>query len=131
MNFYEIMYVVHPALQAGRLDDINNTINEKLNNLKGKKLFLETWGKKKLAYAIEKQKYGTYVLMQFSLDSLHLKSFTEEIEHNANIMRYLVSYINENDIKDENDKDLKEPEVKRVESNEPNTAETNKEIKDK
>ena len=69
--------------------------------------------------------------MLFSLDSLHLKSFTEEIEHNANIMRYLVSCINENDIKDENDKDLKEPEVKRVESNEPNTAETNKENKDK
>ena len=130
MKFYEIMYVVHPALQAGRLDDINNTINEKLNNLKGKKLFIENWGKKKLSYAIEKQKYGTYVLMQFSLDSLQLKDFTEEIEHNTNIIRYLVSSINENDIKDE--KELIEPEGKdNTEGKKPDDKKTNKETKDK
>ena len=26
MNFYETMYVIHPALQAGRLDDIVNSV---------------------------------------------------------------------------------------------------------
>ena len=37
MNFYETMYVIHPALQAGRLDDIVNTVNTKVESLKGEK----------------------------------------------------------------------------------------------
>ena len=32
MNFYETMYVIHPALQAGRLDDIVNSVDSKIES---------------------------------------------------------------------------------------------------
>ena len=35
MNFYETMYIVHPALQAGRLEDIVDNINTRIDALKG------------------------------------------------------------------------------------------------
>ena len=72
MNHYEIVYVVHPALQAGRLDDIIEAVSKKVKNLNGKQLYSEIWGKKKLAYAIDKQKYGTYILIQFSIDNVRV-----------------------------------------------------------
>ena len=34
MNFYETMYVVHPALQAGRLDDMIQIVDKKVKELK-------------------------------------------------------------------------------------------------
>ena len=98
MNFYETMYVIHPALQAGRLDDIVNTVNIKIKSLNGEKLYFENWGKKKLSYAIDKQKYGTYILMQFSMNSEGIKELMDEFEHNSNVLRYLINRIEKEDI---------------------------------
>ena len=98
MNFYETMYIIHPALQAGRLDDIINTVNTKVESLKGEKLYFENWGKKKLSYAIDKQKYGTYVLMQFSMNSDGVKELMDEFEHNSNVLRYLINRIEKEDV---------------------------------
>ena len=98
MNFYETMYVIHPALQAGRLDDIIDTVNTKVESLKGEKLFFENWGKKKLSYAIDKQKYGTYVLMQFSMNGEGIQELMDEFEHNSNILRYLINRIEKEDV---------------------------------
>ena len=41
MNFYETMYIIHPALQAGRLDDLITTVDSKILSLKGNKLYFE------------------------------------------------------------------------------------------
>ena len=64
MNYYEIIYIVHPALQAGHLDDTVNQINKKVQDAGGEILYFDNWGKKKLSYLIQKQKYGTYILFQ-------------------------------------------------------------------
>ena len=110
MNFYETMYIIHPALQAGRLDDMIDSVHKKIDSLDGKRLYSDNWGKKKLSYEIDKQKYGTYVLMQFSMDALNVKELSNEFEHNSNILRYLTNKIEENDVlesKEENIADVK------------------------
>ena len=66
MNYYETLFIVHPALEAGRLKDIILSIDENLKKDDGKTLSIDVWGKKRLAYLIEKQKYGTFVKFQFS-----------------------------------------------------------------
>ena len=68
MNYYETVYIIHPALQECRLKDIVNKFHKKLEDDKGKVLYVTNWGKKKLAYPIDKQKYGTYILCQYSID---------------------------------------------------------------
>ena len=103
MNFYETMYIIHPALQAGRLDDIVNTVDKKIESLKGEKLYFDNWGKKKLSYAIEKQKYGTYILMQFSMNGEGIQELMDEFEHNSNVLRYLINRIEKEDILEQKD----------------------------
>ena len=126
MNFYETMYVIHPALQAGRLDDIVNTVNTKVESLKGKKLYFENWGKKKLSYAIDKQKYGTYVLMQFSMNSDAVKELMDEFEHNANVLRYLINRIEKEDILEQKEEIQNVEENSKIEKKSNNEKESDK-----
>ena len=104
MNFYETMYIIHPAIQSGRLDDTIIDIDNRVKKMTGKNLYFENLGKRKLAYAINKQKYGTYILLQFSIDAHKIKELSGEFEHNENILRYLISRIEKNDILEQKDK---------------------------
>ena len=100
MNHYETVYVVHPAIQEGRLKDIVTKFHNKLSKLKGEVLYIENWGKKKLAYAIDKQKYGTYILCQYAIGVEYVKEVSQELELNPNILRYLITKIESSDVKE-------------------------------
>ena len=98
MNYYETLYIVHPALESGRLKDIILSLEEKLKNLGGKVLSIDLWGKKRLAYLIDKQKYGTYVQLQFTGEGNCISSFGLELGHNPNVLSYLTTLIEEADV---------------------------------
>ena len=138
MNFYETMYVIHPALQAGRLVDIVNTVNIKIKSLKGEKLYFENWGKKKLSYAIDKQKYGTYILMQFSMNGEGIKELMDEFEHNSNVLRYLINRIEKEDIFEQKEEisnveessDTEKKSIDAKESNQTDDKKTQEKVKE-
>ena len=130
MNYYETLYIVHPALESGRLKDIILSLEESLNKLGGKILSIDLWGKKKLAYLIDKQKYGTYVQLQFTGEGNCTSSFGLELEHNPNVMSYLTTLIEESDVvEQENDLDTQiaghSREAHRVDDRSENTIKKN------
>jgi len=98
MNYYETLYIVHPTLESGRLKDIILSLEESLKKLDGKILSIDLWGKKRLAYLIDKQKYGTYVQLQFTGEGDCVSSFGLELEHNPNVLSYLTTLIEEADV---------------------------------
>ncbi len=98
MTYYETMYIVHPALEAGRLKDLILSVEKSMNNLGGKTCAINVWGKKKLAYAINKEKYGMYVLFQFKNNGKSNKDFNMSLEHNTNILTYLTTKIDQDSI---------------------------------
>ena len=93
MAYYETMYIVHPALEAGRLKDLILSVESTLKELGGKTHNIEAWGKKKLAYPINKEKYGMYVLLQFEADGSKNKELNTTLDHNTNILAYLTTKI--------------------------------------
>ena len=95
MSYYETMYIAHPALEGGRLKDLILLVEKFMNQLGGKTRTIDVWGKKKLAYPINKEKYGVYVLFQFENKGSHNKEFNLELEHNPNILAYLTTSIDE------------------------------------
>ena len=98
MAYYETMYIVHPALEAGRLKDLIQSIEKDLIDLGGKTHMIDVWGKKKLAYPVNKEKYGIYILLQFENKGSSNKEFNLELEHNPNILAYLTTKIDQNKI---------------------------------
>ena len=98
MNYYETLYIVHPALDAGRIKEMVLSVNETLEKTGGSVAAIDVWGKKKLAYEIDKQKYGTYVLVQFTGDGSGNANFNVELEHDPNVLAYLTIKIEEHKI---------------------------------
>ncbi len=98
MRYYETMYIVHPALEAGRLKDLIDFVNGTLKDKGNEVLYNELWGKKKLSYFIDKQRYGTYILVQYKGDGINNNEFNMELEHNANILAYLTTSIEESNV---------------------------------
>ena len=65
MSFYETLYIVDPNLENKSLEKTMNEIGKELEKTKSKIINHRVWGKKRLAYSIERQKYGSYILIQF------------------------------------------------------------------
>ena len=98
MSHYETMYIAHPALEGGRLKDLILSVEQSMNQLGGTTHVIDVWGKKKLAYPINKEKYGIYILLQFENTGSTNKEFNLELEHNPNILAYLTTKIDQNKI---------------------------------
>ena len=78
MNYYETLYIVHPALESGRLKDIILSIEKMIESKDIKILSTDVWGKKKLAYLIDKQQYGSYVLVQLHSNGSNINKINSE-----------------------------------------------------
>ena len=98
MNYYETLYIVHPSLESGRLKDIILGVEESLKKIGGSPLAIELWGKRKLAYFIDKQKYGTYVLLHYNGEGKCTGEFAVELEQNPNILAYLTTSIEKENV---------------------------------
>ena len=109
MNYYEILYIVHPALEGGHLQDITKSVDELLEKNGAKVKAQDNWGRKKLAYPIEKQNYGTYILTQFESDGRSNKDILKDLDHNSNVLGSLISKIEQSELL--SNKDLKTKEA--------------------
>ena len=98
MNYYETLYIIHPSLESGRLKDIIISVEESLKKVGGFPLAMELWGKRKLAYFIDKQKYGTYVLLHYNGEGKCTGEFAVELEQNPNILAYLTTSIEKENV---------------------------------
>jgi small subunit ribosomal protein S6 len=101
MNYYETLYIVHSALEAGRLKDIVLTVEKSLKENGGEIVATEIWGKKKLGYYIDKQKYGTYILIQFKSDGTKNNNFNIHMEQNPSILAYMTVKIEKDGIREQ------------------------------
>ncbi len=88
MRKYECVYVISSNLEEEQI----KALIERFNNLVsqyGELESVEEWGKKKLAYDVQKQKEGYYVLMNFSSNP----DFPAELERNFKITEEILKYM--------------------------------------
>jgi len=98
MKYYEILYIVHPALEGGHLQDITKSVDELLGKNGVKIKAQDNWGRKRLAYPIDKQNYGTYILTQFESEGSSNNAILMDLEHNSNVLGALISRIEKSEI---------------------------------
>ncbi len=91
MRDYEVMVIFHPELEEQALTDLIGRVQSWITDAGGSVSKVDVWGKRKLAYAIRKQKEGQYVLFNTQMDP----SFGSELERNLRflepVMRFLIS----------------------------------------
>lgn len=90
MRYYESLFIVNPNLGDESLKSLIESVKNEVLKLDGNVLNVEDWGKRKLAYRIEKQRYGNYVLIQFETENNKLvKTLESWMKLNQNILSYL------------------------------------------
>ena len=69
MKYYESLYIINPNYEQDRLDGIIKTVADKISEYGFSIINHHVWSKKRLAYSIQKHKYGTFVLLHFQTES--------------------------------------------------------------
>ena len=90
MRYYETIYIVNPNLDSKVLKAILNDVKKELYKTKSKIINHYNWGKKRLAYQIENQKYGSYIIIQYGGgDKLKMTEFDTWMKLNNAIIRHM------------------------------------------
>ncbi|MBE2271979.1 MAG: 30S ribosomal protein S6 [Anaerolinea sp.] len=88
---YEVAFIVRLDVTDENL--VNNTIDQVRAWIEAEQLGevkkIDRWGRRKLAYEIDKQREGYYVLMESQIETRGLG----ELERNLNLSPYILRYI--------------------------------------
>lgn len=91
MRTYEIVFIVNPDLDETAMTGVVDKVKGWITTAGGTVANVDIWGKRRMTYAIRKQREGQYVLVRAEL----APSFTAELERNLRflepVMRFLIT----------------------------------------
>lgn len=90
MRTYEMMVIFHPTLDESAVAAEAEKTSELIKANGGEVAKVTIWGRRKLAYAINDQLEGSYVLFNFELEPSVLSTVEFNLKLDENILRYLV-----------------------------------------
>jgi small subunit ribosomal protein S6 len=89
---YEIAFIIR--IESAGDEAINDQITQVQGwieaNGSGQVTKIDRWGRRKLAYEIDRQREGYYVIMEASVDPQGLPEVERNLKLSSAIMRYLV-----------------------------------------
>ena len=89
MRHYEIVFIVHPD-QSEQVPAMIERIQKSVTTNKGNIHRLEDWGRRQLAYPIQKIHKAHYVLMNIECDAESLNQLTDGFRFNDAVIRNLI-----------------------------------------
>ena len=90
MNKYELALVVSAKIEDDARTATVEKAKEYITRAGGTVTEVEDWGKKKLAYEIQKMHEGFYYFIQFEADSQCPAEIERHVRIMDNVLRYLV-----------------------------------------
>ena len=91
MRDYEVVYIFKSALGTEDIDARLQRYHEKILAVDGSEITaVEHWGKRQLAYPIDRNENGYYVVAQFSTEPRALPEFERLLKLDEEVLRHLV-----------------------------------------
>jgi len=88
---YELMIILKPMLTEDIRANVLKKIEDLITKAKGKVTNQDIWGKRHLAYLIEGNEEGYYVIYNFEMEKSKIAQFEHQIKFMNDILRYLLS----------------------------------------
>ncbi len=85
---YETIYILRPTTQAKAAEAANSRVTEIIERESGKVTKVDVWGKRRLAYPIQKHSRGIFVYTRY----LGQGGLVHELERNLRIMDEVIRY---------------------------------------
>ena len=95
MRNYEVLYIIRPNYEEEQYRDFVEKYNALIQANGGEVTKVDPWGKRRLAYEIDKVREGYYVLVQFSGDASLPAELERNFKINDEILRFLVTRLPE------------------------------------
>jgi small subunit ribosomal protein S6 len=90
MRYYETIYIVDPNLENTILEKTMTEVGQELEKTKAKIINHRDWGKKRLAYQVDNQKYGSFILLQYEIKELSkMNDFDTWLKLNSVVLRHM------------------------------------------
>ena len=89
MNAYEIMLMLDPELGEERQNEIVSRTRELVEKRGGTWVGQESWGRRKLAYEVDRKTEGAYHLLHFDSDAATLEEVARILRITDDVMRHL------------------------------------------
>ena len=89
MNKYELAVVVNAKIEDDARTETIEKVKELITRFGGTVTDVDEWGKKRLAYEIQKMREGFYYFIHFEAET----SVPEEIEQRVRIMDNVIRYL--------------------------------------
>lgn len=90
MHEYEIVYIFRSSLASEEIDGKLESFHARLTQQTGQISAVEHWGKRQLAYPIDKERNGHYVVAQFEAEPASLPEFERLLKLDEDLLRYLI-----------------------------------------
>ncbi|NLM19223.1 MAG: 30S ribosomal protein S6 [Clostridiaceae bacterium] len=91
---YELLYALNPTIGEDALDSLNQRIQDLVAS-QGEILKIDVWGRRRLAYEIEDETEGYYVLINFKSEPDFPIEVNRILRITDNVLRYLVTTVDE------------------------------------
>ena len=96
MKFYETLYIVDANLENKVLEKEMDDVGKELAKTKSKIINHRVWGKKRLAYPIQRQKYGSFIILQYAGGDLgKMPDFDTWMKLNNSVLRHMTIALSE------------------------------------
>ena len=89
MAFYESIFIARQELGDKELEDTINNFKKILENNNANLVDTESWGLRNLAYKIEKNKKGHYMVLKIDGNGDAIQELERNMRIDENIIRYL------------------------------------------
>ena len=96
MNRYELVYIIDTGLEETARKELIEKVSALIGENGGEiEKVDETWGKRRLAYAIDYKTEGWYVLVNFKAPAELPRELERNLQINESVLRYLVVKLEE------------------------------------
>lgn len=90
MRNYEGVFIITPEVTSEVSKSVVAQLQELVLKNGGRVDGMQEWGRKRLAYQIKKKNEGSYVILNFQMDSKQTKKLEQSLRLNDNLLRYLL-----------------------------------------
>src|ERR1022692_1112841 len=95
MRIYEELFIAKPDAPDEEVDAFIEQMKTTVSNAGGTVDKVEKWGKRKLAYKVDRYREGAYVLFQFSAGPETVKEFERRLRVSDLVIKFLTVRIDE------------------------------------
>ncbi len=90
MRNYEFTFIIHSDVEDEGITGITEKVSQFITEGGGQVTNADHWGRRRLAYPIQKQNEGYYVLTQVQLDPESIVELERKLNLTEEVIRYLL-----------------------------------------